>query len=90
MSAARLTDRGRFVRMTVSGPLPSYAEVRVRAVHESRSAVLAEIVEVPYRPGSGMPLVAVGRPVSFRLRAALGARVLVLSNGVPVEVIPVG
>ncbi len=90
LSPGVVMDRGRTVRMVVSGPLPSYAEVRVRAVHESRTAVLVEIEEVPYRPGSPMPLAAVGRLVVFRLREALGARVLVQAGGVPVEVISVG
>ena len=90
MSAAVLTDRGRTVRMVVGGALPGCTEVLVWAVHESRTAVLVEIEEVDLHPGAPMPLAMVGRPVAFRLREELGARVLVRADGVPIEVVPAG
>lgn len=90
MSAAVLTDRGRTVRMVVGGALPGCTEVLVWAVHESRTAVLVEIEEVDLHPGAPMPLALVGRPVAFRLQEALGARVLLRANGLPVEVVSAG
>ena len=90
MSAAVLTNRGRTVRMVVSGALPGCTEVLVWAVHESRTAVLVEVEEVDLHPGAPMPLAAVGRLVVFRLREALGARVLLRADGLPVEVVSAG
>ncbi|MFK4085575.1 hypothetical protein ACI2LF_15805 [Kribbella sp. NPDC020789] len=89
ISASTVTDGGRTVRLLFQGPLASYAAVRVRAVHESATAVLVEVEEVPHRSGSPMPLAAVGRVVVARLQEPLGGRVLVGADGLPVEVLDV-
>jgi hypothetical protein len=90
MSAAVLMDGERTVRMSVPGMLPSYGEMRVRAVHESRTAAVVEIEAHVYNPAAGMPLALVGHLVTLRLERALGARVLVLADGVPVQVMSAG
>jgi hypothetical protein len=90
MTASTLMDGGRTIWLQFQGCLPSYAAVRVRAVHESATAVLVDIEEVPYRPGSPMPLAAIGRMVMMRLPRALGGRVLVHANGLPIEVMTAG
>ncbi|MFF1822718.1 hypothetical protein ACFVWG_35790 [Kribbella sp. NPDC058245] len=90
MSASMLMDGGRTIRLLFGGSLPSYAAVRVRAVHESSTAVLVEIEEVPYRPGSPVPLALAGRMVVVRLPRPLGGRVLVHAGGLPVEVTAAG
>ncbi|TDD43683.1 hypothetical protein E1263_41400 [Kribbella antibiotica] len=90
MCASVVMDGGRSVRLLFQGALPSYSDVRVRAVHESRTAVLVEVEDLPHRPGSPMPLAAVGRVVMARLEQPLGARVLLVGEGVPVQVMSAG
>ena len=88
MQAAVLTDRGRTVRLIVSGAPPAYTDVRVQAVLETRTAVLLQIKHTVHSWVDGIPLVGVGRLVVAKLAAPLGARVLLQADGIPIEVLP--
>lgn len=85
---AVLIDRGHTVRVIVHGSPPAYTDVRVRAVLETRTAVLLDIQHTTYDWVDVIPLVAVGRQVTATLTEPLGARVLLQADGLPIEVLP--
>jgi len=86
---AVLMDGGRTVRWVVHGAPPAYTDVWVGAVLESRTAVVL-VLDGATRPGvEVIPLVAVGRVVTAKLKEPLADRVLVQSDGIPIEVISI-
>ncbi|MGW6197967.1 hypothetical protein ACWF0M_17615 [Kribbella sp. NPDC055110] len=85
---AVLTGGGRTVHWMVHGSPPEYTDIWVDAVHESRTAVVL-VLGGGIRPGvTAVPLVGVGRLVIAKLAAPLAGRVLLQTNGIPIEVVP--
>ncbi len=85
---AVLVDGGRTVRLIVMGSPPAYTAVRVRAVLETRTAVMLLIQQTTHDWVDGVPLVGVGRLVTAKLAEPLGARVLLDELGIPIGVLP--
>ncbi len=84
---AVLTDGGRTIRLIVHGSPPAYTDVQVSAVLETPTAVLLQIRSTPYDWVKVIPAVAVGRLVTATLTKALGARVLLQADGIPISVV---